>query len=352
MSAVERELGPAEQLTGRVLNGRWVVLDRLARDGGDTGSSRSSCYYAVSPEGRHAFVKAYDFRRDDIGGDTERLQRILSEFNNERRVHEYCRDRNLSRVTQIYDHGVEAVEGQGVHFLVCEYADRSLRNYHPPGSGDVPAHDRLVALRKIASALVQLHSVGVAHQDVKPSNAVYFDDDRIKITDLGSASCIHLPAPPHDDDPYVGQPNYAPYELLYNSGHQASWHRRRYGCDVFLLGNLIFTSFVGCSLTPLAMHALNERLWPENFSGPYEEILPDLTSAHALVIPEFMQPFVPDCIFGDLVNLVGSLAHPNPEKRGLGRRAPGAHPSFDLHRSVGTLNTLAARARINELRQR
>jgi len=261
------KLGPAELLVGQVLNDKWIVHERLARDGGDTGGSRSACYRATSRDGLPAFVKAYDFRRDDIGGDTEKLQRILSEFNNERRIHEHCRDRRLSRVTRIYDHGVIEIAGQGVHFLICEYADRSLRNYHPPGESCVPTAERLIALKKIASALVQLHTAGVAHQDVKPSNAVYFDDETVKITDLGSASCVYLPAPPHDDEPYVGQPNYAPYELLYNSGAHSSWQRRRYGCDIFLLGNLIFTSFVGCSLTPLAMHTIDEHLWPQSFSG-------------------------------------------------------------------------------------
>jgi serine/threonine protein kinase len=279
------------------------------------------------------------------------LQRILSEFNNEKRIHEHCRDQRLSRVTKIYDHGVEVVSGQGVHFLVCEYAERSLRNYHPPGEESVPTHHRLVALRKIASALVQLHASGVSHQDVKPCNAVYFEDDRIKITDLGSASCIHLPAPPHDDDPFVGQPNYAPYELLYKLDAHSNWHRRRYGCDVFLLGNLIFTSFVGCSLTPLAMHALNERLWPANFSGEYDEVLPDLISAHALLIPAFLEECVSKSVVTDVIQLVSSLCHPDPTKRGLSRSSPQGSNAFDLHRCVGTLNTLATRARLHELRQ-
>ena len=348
----EDHTGPAEQLAGLVVNEKWAILERLARDGGDTGSTRSSCYRAVSLDGRHAFVKAYDFRRDDIGGDTEKLQRILSEFNNEKRIHEHCRDRKLSRVTQIYDHGVVVVGGQGVHFLVCEYAERSLRNYHPPGEESVPACERLIALKKIASALIQLHTAGVAHQDVKPSNAVYFDDDRIKITDLGSASCIHLPAPPHDDDPYVGQPNYAPYELLYNTGTTGNWHRRRYGCDVFLLGNLIFTSFVGHSLTPLAMHAIGDKLWPTAFSDTYDEVLPDLISAHALIIPAFLGECVPDSIAAQLIHLVSSLCHPDPGKRGLSTASPGSTNSFALHRCVGVLNTLATRARLNDLRQR
>lgn len=205
--------GPAERLVGLVLGEKWVVHERISRDPGDTGQSRSACYRAVSLDGAAAFVKAFDFRQDDRSGDTERLERNVREFNHERKVHEYCN--NLRRVTRIYDSGSVLVDGEVVHYIVCECADHSFRSRQPPGDESVLPHERLYALRKIASAICQLHSAGVAHQDVKPSNAVCFSNEMVKLSDLGSSSCLHLPAPPHDEDPIVGQPNYAPYELLY-----------------------------------------------------------------------------------------------------------------------------------------
>lgn len=344
---VKAAVGPAEKLTGRILNEKWLIADRLQRDAGDDAASRSACYRAVaSGTGQHAFVKAYDFRHDELAGDTERLQRMVSEFNNEKRIHEHCKHRKLSRVTQIYDHGVEIIDGKPVHFIVCEFADKSLRTYHPPGQSNIPLYERLTALRQTASALVQLHAVGVAHQDVKPSNAVYFEDGRIKITDLGSASCIHLPAPPHDEERYVGQPNFAPYELLYTSGIDPQWQRRRYGCDVFLLGNLIFTSLVGGSLTALMLHAIPNQLLPAVYGGPYREVIPDLLTAH-LLVGTFVNEMAPASIAPDLTRLIEALCHPDPRLRGLGQISKEGERSYDLHRAVGTLNTLALRAKIH-----
>lgn len=339
--------GPAERLVGQVLNDKWVVHERLARDSGDTGQSRSSCYRAVSLDGQAAFVKAFDFRQDDRSGDTERLERNVREFNYERKIHEHCN--RLSRVTRIYDSGKVMVADQAVHFIVCEFAAQSFRSWQPPGETNISAHERLRALRKIASALVQLHGAGVAHQDVKPSNAVCFDGERIKISDLGSSSCQQLPSPPHDEDAVVGQPNYAPYELLYPNAGSSTWQRRRFGCDAYLLGNLIFTAFVGASLTVTVLHGIDEKLRPDSCSCNYEEVLPDLITEHFELVPLFLRERVPAVVAEDVIRLVLALTHPDPAKRGLSPGLVQGERQFDLQRSVGTLNTLALRAEVGSL---
>jgi serine/threonine protein kinase len=335
----------AERLVGTLLNERWMVLEQLSRSADDTGQTRSVCYRAVSTEGHAAFVKAFDFHRD---ADTKKLQRNVSEFNHEQELHEYCL--RLDRVTQIYDHGLVPVDGYSVHFLVCEYADRSFRSYHPPGDETVPASARLYGLKKIALALMQLHDSGVAHQDLKPSNAVHFDDDRIKITDLGSASCDHLSAP-HDADALVGQPTYAPYELLYRSPQDA-WERqrRRFGCDAFLLGNLIFTVFTGGSLSMLLLHAIPPPMQPNQFDGTYDDVMPLLITEHFALTENILRVFVPEVVLAPISELVMSLCHPDPRQRGLGRGFDRGERHLDLRRCIGTLNTLATKAELYERR--
>jgi serine/threonine protein kinase len=335
----------AERLAGLVLNNRWVVIEQLSRGSDDTGGSRSVCYRATSTNGQAAFVKAFDFHLD---ADTKKLQRNVSEFNHERDLHEYCLQ--LDRVTQIYDHGLVQVDGYSVHFLVCEYADRSFRSYHPPGDETVPASERLCGLKKIALALLQLHDSGVAHQDLKPSNAVHFDDERIKITDLGSASCRHLSAP-HDADILVGQPIYAPYELLYRSPQDA-WERqrRRFGCDAFLLGNLIFTVFSGASLSTLLLHAIPEPMWPTTFDGSYNDVMDVLVANHFALTREVLSVYVPEVVLKEVSSLVLSLCHPDPAQRGLGKGFDRGERQLDLRRCIGTLNTLANKAELYERR--
>lgn len=337
-------LGPADQLVGMTLSGGWLITEQLARDPGDSGTARAVCYRSKSNEGEWAFVKAYDFRNVETSGDTEALERMVAEYNNEKRIHQHCKDKRLSRVTNILDHGVQIVSGQPVHYIVCEYAESSLRRAHPPGEIGTPTESRLIALRKVASAIVQLHTVGVAHQDIKHSNVAYFNESVIKLTDLGSASCQHLPSPPHDGDALVGQPNLAPYELLYEK-RPSSW-RSRFACDTYLLGNMIFTSFVGISVTPVVLHGISSQLHPGIFTGDYQQVLPDLTTQHYELVPEFLSATTPSAILKDVNALVTRLCHPDPSRRGLGVASTAEGMQLDLHRCVSTLNTLAIRARL------
>ena len=48
-----------------------------------------------------------------------------------------------------------------------------------------------ILLRKVGSALVLLHSLGVAHRDVKPANVLFTDTARrdVKLCDFGFALC-------------------------------------------------------------------------------------------------------------------------------------------------------------------
>jgi serine/threonine protein kinase len=349
MNPSEDNDGPAEKLVGLTLLDSWVVIEKVAFDKGDTGRSRSCCYMAVDDDRRQAFVKAFNFEILDLAGETEELQKQLAEYHNERKIHEHCS--NLRRVTRIYGHGHKVIDGKAVHYIVCESGDVSLRRSQPPGDSSIPASERLIALRQVTSALIQLHRLRVAHQDIKPSNVVNFSKDQIvKITDLGSASCSELPSPPHDEEPYVGQVNYVPYELLYSRSVEPNWYRRRIGCDVYLLGNLIFTSFTGVSLTSAVLHGIPESLRHTEFSAEYDEVLPDLITQHDLIVPCFLSETTPEYIRNEIIDLVQRLCHPDPMRRGVGRGVVESDRAFDLQRCEGVLDRLAKKAGIYERR--
>jgi serine/threonine protein kinase len=344
--AIEVQEGAAEKLLGFLLLDRWTVVDRIARDPGPDGESRTSCYRAVDPKGMQAFVKAFDFRHEDRTRSTEQLSDMLLEYNHEKRIHHYCADRRLTRVTRIYGAGDISVDGETVHFIVCEYAPRSLREAHPPGSGQIPAAERLIGLRKVAAGIAQLHAVGVAHQDIKPSNAVAYDDSEVKVTDLGSSSCSHFPAPPHDARSFSGQPGYAPYELLY-SHLSPTWDQRRIGCDIFLLGNLAFTSFVGRSLSYVLVHGLSDELRHTSFSGTYDQVLPFLEELHFAMVPLFINEAAPKCIASELTDMILTMCHPDPLKRGHARNLKGRGGQYGLERYISTMDRLARVCELN-----
>lgn len=334
--------GPAEQLLGMTLAGKWKVIDRIRRDTVRSGEPRSSCYRAISSDGEDAFIKAFDFRQADIDTDPKSLENMLREFNHERDVHELCREKRLTRVTRIHDASKVVVNGHAVHFLVCEYAPRSLREEHPPGEGEVPAWARLEALRKVAAGVAQLHWASVAHQDIKPSNAVACASGDVKISDLGSSSCRVLPPVPHDLLSFCGQPNYAPYELLYS--FDGGWVQRRIGCDIFLLGNLLYTSFSGHSLSYMIMHMLAEELRYDK-TDDYELVLPYLIEIHNEYVPAFVSVCFPDVVHKDAARLLLSMCHPDPRVRGVSlNRNPSAQ--YNLQRCISALDLMSRKCRI------
>jgi len=329
----------ADLLAGKVLLDRWVVTEKLMRDEGGSGEARSVCYRAVDSLGNAAFVKTFDFKALERRGDIQKLEDMAREFNHEKKVHELCLDKKLARVTRIYDSGMCEVDGQVIHFIICEYAPRSLRDAHPPGDLGVAASKRLISLRHVAAGLAQLHGIGVAHQDVKPSNAVAFDNGSVKVTDLGSSSCTSLPPAPHDEYSFCGQPNFAPPELLY--GESGTWHKRRVGCDMYLLGNLLFTSFVGESLTYILCHGLPRELRHTEFTGSYELVLPVWVGLHYLVVPEFIRQSAPAEVAEELSQIVIEMCHPDPDQRGHRQNMKGSGARYGLERYISAFDRLA-----------
>jgi len=342
MSVAVEYLGPAERLSGVMLRDGWVVAERIHRDPGGTGQSRSSCYRARKGDAV-AFLKAFDFRGEEKNRTVDALNKMTAEFINERSIHEVCKDAGLTRITTIIDSGSIEIDNEVVHYILCEYADKSLREVHPPGDLVTPASERLLAIRQVTSALEQLHSTGIAHQDVKPSNVVR-KNNMFKLTDLGSSSCKHLPTAPHDLDPYAGQAVYAPYELLYAEG--GSWEQRRLGCDMFLLGNMAFNSFVGVSITQIVIGLLPEKLKPcEGYEVRFVEVLPDLIENHRELVPEFIKECVPPSIADEFLFLIDSMCHPDPKRRGHPKNMLGKGSQFGLERYRSKFNQLALIAR-------
>lgn len=330
--------GPAERLVGKTLIDGWIVDHRVTRDPGCTGQTRSACYCAKRGTDV-AFVKAFDFRGEEKSRTVDQLNAMTAEFINERSVHQICRTEGLTRVTGILGDGTVEVDGEVVHYLICEFADRCLREIHPPGEHGIPPAERLLALRQVASALEQLHSASIAHQDVKLSNVVR-DSDLFKLTDLGSSSCKSLPPAPHDLESFAGQVAYAPYELLY--GERGSWEQQRLGCDIFLLGNLAFTSFVGVSITWWVMHGLRAELRPfEGHDVRFSEVLPNLLENHYAVIPVVVEELVPPSIADEFLALINTMCHPDPAKRGHPKNLSGRGSRYGLERYTSKFNQLA-----------
>jgi serine/threonine-protein kinase 11 len=113
-------------------------------------------------------------------------------------------------------------------YLVLEYAASSLK-------GHVLSEPIAAAIfAQVVSGLRHLHSVGIVHQDVKPSNILVTDAGEAKIADFGIG---HTFASAHD---VIGTPAYQPPEIL-----EESTLRDPVKEDVWSLGVTLYETMFG-----------------------------------------------------------------------------------------------------------
>jgi serine/threonine protein kinase len=190
----------------------------------------------------------------------------------------------------------------------------------------------------------QLHTVGIAHQDLKPSNVLVFKKDGSKLADLGCASDAQVPSRV-DEHKIPGDPGYAPIELYYGYSLAGDFDRR-FSVDMYLLGSLIFFHFMRISVTQAIQTKLATHSGP-NFSGQsFSADLPYIQNAYSMVLKDLRTATEPIAgkLTDSIVNIATELCNPDPALRG-DRQNIGTNVSqYNLERYVSRFNLLASKA--------
>jgi len=343
---------PAQQLVGKTLENGWRVVEKLERNEKATGGHFSVSYVVHGSGNKRAFLKALDYSEalnDPDVDPAEELERLTASYNFERSLHDKCKSSRLSRIAGVLDHGtIRLLAGNQtgvVQYLVFEFAPRGdIRNF-VDGRTALDMSWTLQMMHQSAAALRQLHAIGVAHQDLKPSNVLMFSPALTKLADLGRAFDRNASSP-HDDFDCAGDRTYAPPELLY--GHvPTDWRARRLGCDLYLLGSLFVFLWAGVSMTHMLFGKLDPRFHYLAWGDTYQEVLPYLRRSFSGVL-QAIHESSPSPIAKEVTLAVSQLCDPDPARRGHPKNAPSGPNRYSLERYVATFDRLSKRAALAE----
>lgn len=350
----------AENLVGQTLADGWLVIKQLPKPGAtgaeDLTGSHFSIGYIASKGGKNAFLKVIDVEEViKAAGSTsmmDRLKLVTDSHTFECSILDLCTKAKLDRIVSILAKGeLPPPPGKllSIPYILFELADGDVRKI-VSRTHKIQDVWRLQVLHNIAVGLQQLHSQHIAHQDLKPSNILIFDQDNMgaKIGDLGRASQkgknIY-----HDDYIIAGAINYAPPEQAYGITAER-WEDRREGCDLYHLGGLATFIFTGRTPTDYYVQNLRRSILPSSWGGEsscdYHTALPILKSTFTAFV-EAIQIDLPRWAAIELSQIIINACDPDYMKRGdpSARKRTGSPIGIEIF--ISKFDRLAKRA-LNE----
>lgn len=205
--------------------GRWAV-EALVAVGGS-----AEVYRARNPaDGRPVAVKLL---RAGTLPSSDRWRRFLDE----ERASRLLRHPRIARVEEIGEH-------KGRPYMVVEWVD-GVTLAERLLSGPPPPDDVARVMHGVADALAAVHSLGIAHRDLSPSNIMLGDDGGVKLLDFGLAKAVRAESGlttswATSDGTVVGTPEYL-------SPEQARGETAGFASDVFSFGSVLWEAVTGDS---------------------------------------------------------------------------------------------------------
>lgn len=298
----------------------WKVLHRIEPKNNRQKGKYSVCYM-VEKDGQQRFMKVMDINehiRHLEPGETRAdvFKRVLNQYTYERDVCNLCKGRHLTNVTIVLDAGEESLDDNvfvPMYYLIFEKADGDVIDALEE-SEKMDFAWRLRSLHSVAVGLQQLHTVGITHEDIKPSNILTFDKKQTtKVGDLGCSTCETIRSP-FEDDFFPGDHNYAPPERAYNY-HIADIKLSKRLTDCYLLASLITYYVTGMSLNALMLQHMPETHHPDKFTGTFKEAKDYLDIAFSKALEQIREDIPFDELKDLIQGIVRQLGDPDPNRR-------------------------------------
>lgn len=170
----------------------YVLLEKIG-----TGST-SKIFYAFDTR-RHIPVAVKVLKKAEGNRPDVRLQYLDRELRNLSRFHH---SNILGYKEALYS------EALNQPYIVLEYADAGSLSDYIAHHGPLSENKLASVFKQIISAVLYLHSNGVAHKDIKPSNILLKSDGTAKLSDLGIGHTFQ------SADSVVGSPAYQAPEIF------------------------------------------------------------------------------------------------------------------------------------------
>jgi serine/threonine protein kinase len=348
----------AHRLEGLSLPDGWVLkakTRKLPLGPDETGGSFSVGYLAEK-DGQTAFVKVFDLGGAlwrNSGNIMKAMMMLGQDHQYECQLLDICGASKLDRIVKVLSRGQVDVQTPAgfatpVPYIVFEYAEKDIRKALAKTAAIEDAW-RLRMLHHVAVGLQQLHGKSIAHQDLKPSNVLIFEENDVgaKIADLGRASRNDGSRATHDADDIAGDPSYSPPEQAY--GVQAEqWHDRREGCDLYHLGALLAFVFTGVTPNSYYMRlpdTVRPPAWRGTWTGSYVEVIHLINAAFADYL-NAIRLDLPAWAANELVLLISQMCDPEYLRRGDPDARKQVGTPIGIDRFISRLDALAKQATI------
>lgn len=257
-----------DPLIGRLVDGRYEVLSRVARGG------MATVYLANDRRlTRRVALKVITPHRADGSSDLQTTAR----FRDEARAS-----------AQLTHPGIVAVHDQGedgaLSYLTMEYVPGTNLRRKMSDAGALAVEESLELLEQILAALGAAHAAGLVHRDVKPENVLIDRNGRVKVTDFGLAHAAN--AQRSTASGILGTVAYMAPELIESSPVDAR-------ADVYSVGVLAFEMLTGrrpfdsASDVEIAAHHVNDQIpAPSQVFTAFPPVLDELVTQLAARRPE------------------------------------------------------------------
>lgn len=190
-----------------------------------SASSHSAVYLARRISTQHQVVLKVLQQVPDVADSIGAFDRFLQEY-------ELIADIDHPNIVKIHDLGV----GDDHAHIAMEYLDGGdLKQRIAAG---ISERDAVSYLRQIASALAEVHNVGILHRDLKPGNIMLRSDDSVALIDFGLAKRMRLAMEITGSGEIFGTPYYMSPEQGHGNGIDSR-------SDVYSLGVIFYEMLTG-----------------------------------------------------------------------------------------------------------